>query len=232
MTQKTAWFTLHRIRVALQQGSCEKFTGTVEADETYIGGKAKNMHKDKCAKAIQGRGSVGKTAVAGILKCGETYIDANGDEQKTTSQIRANVVPDTTDKTLAIEVRTNVEGGSELFTDAAPAYRALNGEYIHAFVDHAVKYVEYRVHTNGLENFWSLTKRALKGTYVSVEPEHLPAYIDEQAFRFKERDKKDGGRFVLALSKVKGKRLTYKTIIGNPQGIDSPDPLRGGLRAD
>ena len=235
---------MHSLTSTYVKPSADEAPGDASADGdiqlprlSATGSGLDRAFNDRGLRAASGADSAGANDSHTITPMGYTlqmraYIDANGDEQKTTSQIRANVVPDTTDKTLAIEVRTNVEGGSELFTDAAPAYRALNGEYIHAFVDHAVKYVEYRVHTNGLENFWSLTKRALKGTYVSVEPEHLPAYIDEQAFRFKERDKKDGGRFVLALSKVKGKRLTYKTIIGNPQGIDSPDPLRGGLRAD
>lgn len=119
-----------------------------------------------------------------------------------------------------------------MFTDAHAAYRGLPEEYVHQYVDHAVQYVEGRVHTNGLENFWSLTKRMLKGTYVSVEPEHLKAYLDEETFRYNERKKNDGGRFLLALSGVTGKRLTYKELIGNPDGIESPDPLRGGPRAD
>src|SRR5205823_2600736 len=134
--------------------------------------------------------------------------------------------------TLHGEVTENVAEGSALFTDALPSYQGLAPAYKHEFVDHAVKYAEGKVHTNGIENFWSLTDRMLKGTYVSVEPEHLLAYIDEQAFRFNERAGEDPLRFLKALCGVSGKRLTYKELIGNPQGIDSPDPLRGGPRAD
>lgn len=135
-------------------------------------------------------------------------------------------------ETKKSRVKANVVPGSEVFTDAHRGYVGLPEEYKHEFVDHAVKYVEGRVSTNGLENFWSLTKRMLKGTYVSVEPEYLEAYLDEQTFRFNERERIDAGRFVIALKGIADKRLTYKELIGNPQGIDSPDPLRGGLRAD
>jgi transposase-like protein len=148
------------------------------------------------------------------------------------SRVRAKVVKDTSKEILQGEVKANVAEGSEVFTDAAKGYRGLDEEYVHEFVDHAVQYAEGQVHTNGLENFWSLTKRMLKGTYVSVEPEHLLSYLDEQVFRFNERKKNDAGRFVKVLGGVPGKRLTYRTLIGNPQGIDSPDPLRGGPRAD
>jgi transposase-like protein len=149
------------------------------------------------------------------------------------SRVRAKVVPDTSKRTLHAEIAAAVAEGSEVFTDAHAGYQGLTEQqYRHDFVDHAVRYVEGRVHTNGLENFWSLTKRALKGTYVSVEPEHLMAYLDEQAFRFNLRKGCDAFRFTRTLMQVQGKRLTYRNLIGNPQGIDSPDPLRGGPRAD
>jgi transposase-like protein len=224
VTQKTAWFMLHRIRLAIKQGSFEKMSGTVEADETFVGGKAKNMHKDKREKTIKGRGATGKTIVMGLLERAE--------EEGKVSKVRTNVIPNTGKETIEAEVRANVEPGSDLNTDALKSYQGLGEDYAHQFVDHAIKYAIGMVHTNGLENYWSLVKRMLKGTYVSVEPEHLLAYLDEEGFRFNERDMKDAGRFVKALGGAKGKRLTYQMLIGNPQGIDSPDPLRGGPRAD
>jgi transposase-like protein len=230
VTQKTAWFMLHRVRYALKNGTFEKQSGEVEADETFIGGKEKNKHKDK--KQNAGRGTVGKTVVMGTLERGEPYLDKWGEEQKTASQVRLNIVPDTQKATLQPEVEKNVAEGSALFTDAASAYQGLCEKYGHEVVDHAVKYAEGKVHTNGIENFWSLVDRMLDGTYVSVEPEHLLAYLDEQAFRFNERKGCDAVRFMKALQGFAGKRLTYRELIGNPQGIDSPDPLRGGPRAD
>jgi transposase-like protein len=245
VTQKSAWFMLGRLRLAIQNGSIEKakLSGELEADETFVGGKAKNMHNDVRRKKITGRGASGKAIVAGVLQRGETYIDEQtGEELKTTSQVVVGVIPDTSEKSIGNLVTSNAEEGSALNTDAHPAYRALSAKYGHEFVDHAIKYVEGKVHTNGLENFWSLVKRAIKGTYVSVEEAHLFRYLDEQTFRFNERDcggksyagykAGDSIRFVKALRGVTGKRLTYQELIGNPQGIDSPDPLRGGPRAD
>lgn len=233
VTQKTAWFMLHRIRVAMQTGSMEKFDGEVEADETFIGGLAKNMHKDVRERKITGTGGSGKAVVLGLLKRGEAYTDKRGAAKKSMSKVKATVVADRKGATLRAEVAANVVEGSAVYTDSYAGYRDLNGTYDHRFIDHAVTYAENQVSTNGLENFWTLTKRTIKGTYVSVEPEHLEAYLDEQAFRFNERDlSNDGARFVKLLSQVSGKRLTYRELIGDPQGIDSPDPLRGGPRAD
>ena len=200
ITQKTAWFMLHRIRLAMQTGTFEKLSGQVEADETFIGGKARNMHKDKRKEKIQGRGSSGKVAVMGLL-------ERHG-------EVRTKVVPDTKSRTLQVEVRENVESGSEVHTDALRSYRGLDSEYIHNVVDHAEKYVDGHVHTNGLENFWSLLKRGIKGTYVSVEPYHLFRYLDEQAFRFNERGGKDPDRFSKTLGSVAGRRLTYEELTG------------------
>ena len=190
------------------------------------------MHKAERERKIHGRGAVGKAVVMGILERGETFIDKHGEEKKTPSKVRTNVIANTSREVLHGEVKAAVAEGAELMTDAARGYRGLSDFYKHQFIDHAVTYVEGKVYTNGLENFWSLTKRTLKGTYVSVEPGHLLAYLDEQAFRFNERGMDDAGRFLLALSKATGRRLTYKDLIGNPQGINSPDPLRGGPRAD
>lgn len=198
--QKSAWFMLHRIRLAMQTGTFEKLNGQVEADETYIGGKARNMHKSKREEKIAGRGVSGKVAVLGLL-------ERHG-------KIRAKVVPDTKSGTLQVQVRDNVKSGSEVHTDTLRSYRGLNPEYIHKVVDHAERYVDGHVHTNGIENFWSLLKRGVKGTYVSVEPYHLFRYLDEQAFRFNEREYEDSDRFQKALGNVGGRRLTYDEVTG------------------
>jgi len=200
VTQKTAWFMLHRLRLAMQQGSLEKLSGQVEADETYIGGKARNMHKSKREEKITGRGSSGKVAVMGLL-------ERHG-------EVRTKVVLDTKSRTLQVEVRENVEPGSEVHTDALRSYWGLDPEYVHNVVDHAERYVNGHVHTNSLENFWSLLKRGIKGTYVSVEPYHLFRYLDEQAFRFNEREGKDADRFGKALGSAAGRRLTYSELTG------------------
>jgi transposase-like protein len=198
ITQKSAWFMMHRIRVAMQTGSFVKFSGEVEVDETFIGGKAKNMHKAKREAIIQGRGSVGKTAVMGML------------ERK--GRVLAKVIERTDRETLHTEVKNNVEKDSNLFTDEWRSYRGLDSDYIHEVINHGVEYVKGNVHTNGIENFWALLKRTLKGTYVSVEPFHLSRYLDEQVFRFNERKGKDKDRFLKAVGNVSGKKLTYKQL--------------------
>lgn len=215
VTQKTAWFMLQRIRLAMHNGSLEKMQGTVEADETFIGGKASYMHKHKRVARIRGRGTVGKEAVMSLLDRGERK-DREAKKKKIGkhSLIRVKHIRDTSGETLQGEVKANVEAGSEVFTDAAPAYRGLSPEFVHAFVDHAVTYVEGRVSTKGLENFWTLLKRTLKGTYVSVEPYHLFRYLDEQAFRFNEREQSDAQRFQVAMKQIVGRRLTYKALTG------------------
>jgi transposase-like protein len=200
VTQKTAWFMLHRIRLAMQNGSFEKLSGNVECDETFIGGKAKNMHKSKRDKVIQGRGSVGKTAVFGAL------------ERK--GRVLAKVIESTNRETLHSEVKEKVETGSKLFTDEWLSYRGLDESYIHEVINHGIEYVKGNVHTNGIENFWSCLKRTLKGTYVSVEPFHLSRYLDEQVFRFNERKLNDKERFIGVLEAVSGKRLTYDELRG------------------
>lgn len=201
ITQKSAWFMLHRIRIAMETGSIEKLSGNVEVDETFIGGKAKNMHKAKREAIIKGRGSVGKTAVMGLL------------ERK--GNVRAKVVENVNRETLHAEVKANVEEGANLFTDEWRSYRGLDENYIHAVINHSIEYVKDNVHTNGIENFWSLLKRTIKGTYVSVEPFHLDKYLAEQTFRFNERKGKDKDRFLGVLKAVSGKRLTYNKLIGN-----------------
>src|SRR5471030_308870 len=201
VTQKSTWFMNHRIRFALHSGSFDKpLSGEVEADETFIGGKARNMHKSKRTQKITGTGGKDKTAVMGILERG--------------GKVRTTVVPNRKKSALQAEVRKHFEAGSALFTDALKSYDGL-GEFEHQVVDHAVEYVNGKVHTNGMENFWSLLKRGLNGTYISVEPFHLFRYLDEQTFRYNNRkEMNDYDRFRLALSQITGKRLTYEHLTG------------------
>lgn len=208
VTQRTAWFLLHRIRFAMHNGSLEKMSGRVEIDETFVGSKEKNKHESK--KLNAGRGAVGKAVVMGLLEHGDKETD------KKASRVHAKVVTDTSRTTLHREVRATVEAGSELHTDAWRGYNGLAPEYVHQIVDHAIEYVRDNVTTNGLENFWSLLKRTVKGTYVSVDPTHLDAYLAEQIFRFNNRKTNDAGRFVKATGGINGKRLTYKHLV-SPQ---------------
>ncbi len=206
VTQKTAWFMLHRVRTAMEQGSLEKtelrkLAGLIEADETYIGGLEKNKHKDK--KLNAGRGTVGKSAVMGLLERGT---------REGFSTVRVKKINTADRKTLHGAIKAQVEPDSLILTDALPAYRGLQPDYLHQFVDHAIKYVEGQVHTNGLENFWSLTKRCIKGTYVHCDPVHLDKYLDEEVFRFNNRGTNDEGRFTLAGMSISGKRLTYEEL--------------------
>lgn len=208
VTQKTAWFMLSRLRLALHSEDCGKLGGEVEADETYIGGKARNMHKAKKARmnVKRGRSIAGKVAVMGLLE----RHSKNG-----RSRVRTEVLDGLRKGSVQAHVRNHVEAGSVLHTDAFSSYDGLSKEYVHNVIDHAEKYVEGNVHTNGCENFWSLLKRAIKGTYVSIEPFHLFRYLDEQGFRFNERHGNDAERFVLGLKGIIGKRLTYVALTGS-----------------
>ena len=211
VTQKTAWFMDHRIRYALTTGTIDKLTGEVEADETFIGGKARNMHMDVRKRRITATGPTGKTAVFGVLERSK----ADG----THSKVKTKVITDRKKKTLQAEVKAHVQAGAALYSDALLSYDGLESEYAHQVVDHAVEYVRGHVHTNGLENFWSLFKRGINGTYVSVEPFHLFRYLDEQEFRFNNRGTRenpitDGERFDMAVRRIVGKRLTYAQLTG------------------
>jgi hypothetical protein len=207
VTQKTAWFMVHRIRLAMQTGTFEMKMGgsgnAVEADETFIGGLSRNMHKNVRERRITGPGGSGKVIVMGLL-------ERHGEGSK----VRTRIVLDSSEKTMQGVVRENVESGCEVMTDAHRSYLGLSADYFHQFVNHAEEYVRDNVHTNGLENFWSLLKRNIKGTYVSVEPFHLFRHLDEQTFRFNERKGKDGDRFNKITGQVAGKRLTYKELTG------------------
>src|SRR5216684_1533887 len=216
VTQKTAWFMLQRIRLAMQQGSFSKMKGTCEADETYIGAKARYMHKDK--RTGVGHAGLKKTAVQGILE--RTTPDQN-------SRVVLKVVGTTRRPELCSNVRQNVEQGATVCTDALMSYDDLEHDYDRRVIDHAISYAQGHVHTNGLENFWSLLKRALHGTYVNVEPFHLFRYLDEQAFRFNERKDDDRGRFLKAIASFAGKRLMYSNLIGQEDGGSLPPPPTG-----
>lgn len=212
VTQKTAWFMAHRLRFALTDGGFGLLSGEVEADETFIGGKARNMHIAERKRRITGTGTKDKIAVMGILERG--------------GKVRATVVPNRKKTALQTEVRKHVEAGAALYTDALLSYDGLESDYAHMVVDHAVRYVDGRIHTNGLENFWSLLKRGINGTYVSVEPFHLFRYLDEQSFRFNNRatpnnPMNDFDRFKLALSQITGKRLTLKHLTGKDREPDT-----------
>ena len=198
VTQKTAWHMLHRIRKAMETDSFHKIDGTVEVDETFVGGKAKNMHKARREKLIEGRGPVGKTAVQGILQRG--------------GEVRTFVVPVADANHLQANVQRNVDRRATVYTDAATAYAGLCWSYLHKTIDHVREFVRDQVHTNGIENFWCLLKRSVKGTYTKVAPFHLHRYASEQEFRYNHRQGNDGSRFDALMQRVIGRRLTYRQL--------------------
>lgn len=201
--QPTAWFMLHRVRLAMQTPTIRKMKDVVESDETFIGGASANMHAEKRERVIQGRGAVGKTIVHGVLERG------TGDDP---SQVRAKVIPNTEQVTLMGELLRNVERETVVCTDSSTSYANIADRYIHQFIDHSVKYVEGKIHTNGLENFWSLVKRMIRGTYVHVAAFHLDRYLDEECWRFNWRKLNDGRRFNVVMQGVLGKRITYRML--------------------
>lgn len=215
VTQKTAWFMLHRVRLAMQDNlTGGNLAGEVEVDETYIGGKARNMHKDRRRRAQSaGRNMGNKTVVVGLLQ--------------REGKIQAGVVEDRTKFSMQEMVRGNVEKGTTIHSDEfAHAWR-MDSEYEHQIVNHLAQYVDGNVHTNGLENFWALLKRGINGTYVSVEPFHLFRYVDEQAFRFNNREGlKDHQRFSLLVRHIVGRRLTYKELTGKLEGEKQIESVR------
>jgi transposase-like protein len=213
VSQKAGWFMLQRLRLALQDGSLVKLGGgsaPVQVDETFIGGKARNMHKVKRQRLSRDTGGLqgghGKTVVVGLLERG--------------GKVKTAVIPNRKNNMPEKIVRENVQAGAEVHTDEFPGYYNLKDGYVHKVVNHLEGYVKENVHTNGIENFWCLLKRGLSGTYVSVEPFHLFRYVDEQAFRYNHRKDSHGNklndsdRFQLALSQVAGKRLTFAEVTG------------------
>lgn len=212
VTQKSAWFMLHRIRLAMHDDSSDSLSGHVEADETFIGGRARFMHAERRERVLGGRkaGRQGKVAVMGLLE--RTSPDK-------TSRVRTVIVPNVRRPKLQAELRRHIlmNGDTTVYTDALKSYEvpAKWGRvdaFVHKVIDHATAYVDGVVHTNGMENYWSLLKRMLRGTYVSVEPFHLFRYLDEQAFRFNLRKLNDAARFAIVAAAVVGKRLTFKQL--------------------
>jgi transposase-like protein len=211
VTQKSAWFMLHRIRTSLKDNSLPKIDGDggpIEVDETFIGGKYQNMHRSRRQGLPNGlKADRGKAVVMGML-------------ERDIRKVRAKVIPDVTRATLQNEILNQIERKSTVYTDAAVGYdRLKTKDFVHETVNHMQEYVRGKVHTQGIENFWSLLKRGLKGTYVAVEPFHLDRYVDEQAFRYNNRATRDNplndaDRFVLAVSQIVGKRLTYAELTG------------------
>jgi transposase-like protein len=201
VTQKSAWFMLHRIRLAMQAQSFLKLSGEVEADETYIGGKARNMHADVRERKGITKGNPHHTVpVFGMIERG--------------GLVQAEVVPDVKGSTLRPKIKQSVAPGSTLYTDKLSSYGGFGVRFSHRTVDHAERYVDGRIHTNTIENFWALLKRGLHGTYVSVEPFHLFRYLDERVFAFNLRDRSDYGRFEAVLAAASGRRLTYAEVTG------------------
>ena len=210
VTQKTAWFMLHRVRLAMRSGGLGMMGGEVEVDETFIGGKARNMHLQKREEKITGTGGKDKAAVLGFLRRG--------------GEVKAEVIPNRKKKTLHAMVNEQVTPGASVYTEALASYDGLENQFDHQVVDHAIEYVKGRVHTNGLENFWSLLKRGLKGTYISVEPFHLFRYVDEQVFRYNNRATKheyisDLARFFRVMRHIVNRRITYQELTG--KGTDA-----------
>lgn len=209
VTQKTAWFLLHRIRLAMKNENVGKFggNGPVEVDETFIGGNPKNMHRAKRLKLKKGIDAIQKPTVMGML-------------DRDARKVRAKVIPNVKRETLQNEINAQIEGKSTVYTDGWQGYCDLNTrDFIHETVTHMEEYVRGQVHTQGIENFWSLLKRGLRGTYVAVEPFHLDAYVDEQAFRYNNRATpdnplNDADRFALVVSQIVGRRITYRELTG------------------
>jgi len=215
MTQKSAWFVLHRCRVALQDETETKLGytgGPVQVDETFVGGKFSNMHKSKRAqmratRSVYEAGHMNKTVVMGMLDSKER-------------RVRATIIPNIKRAVLQEQILKHIFGGSKVHTDEATGYIGIPAEkYVHEVVNHLESYVNGKVTTNGIENFWSLLKRGLRGTYVAVEPFHMQRYVDEQVFRFNNRATKDNplndaDRFDLAVRQIIGKRLTYAELTG------------------
>jgi len=200
VTQKTAWFMLHRVRIAMEVGGLEKLSGTVESDETFVGGQAKFMHARRRRERIPEGTHDDMTPVQGVVQRG--------------GRMKAEVVSDTTKVRLQGNVRRWVEPGSAVYTDESRSYWGLDRYYAHKSVNHKQEYVSGDVHTNTMENFWSLLKRAIKGTQVHVSPEHLQRYVNERLFAYNNRSDSDLARMNKAVGNVGRGHLSYAALTG------------------
>ena len=201
ISQEAAWRLGHKIREAWNQDALFPMSGTVEVDETYIGGKEKNKHESK--KLHAGRGAVGKQAVVGILS--------------RDGELRARPVDQTNKPTLQGEIRRNVEPGSTVYTDEAAAYRGMR-EYRHESVAHSAgEYVNGKIHTNGIESFWALLKHGYHGSYHQISVKHLSRYVDEFQHRWNNRDVHALSFMAHTIHGMVGRRLTHRALIdGDP----------------
>jgi len=200
ITQRSAWFMLHRIRKALTPPLTDKLSGEIEIDETLVGGKAKNKHRKKKPFGRRLGPQEAKTLVIGMLQ--------------RRGEVRAAVIADLRKDTTVGEVLTNVEQGSIVYTDGRTSHKWLDILYHHNVIQHCETYARGKVHINTIENFWSQFKRMIHGSYYQVGPKHLHRYLDEQAFRYNHKNTNDGGRFLIAMSQLFGKRLTYRDLVG------------------
>lgn len=205
ITQKTAWFVLHRVRYSLGLNSgTDKLSGIIEADETFMGGNEKNKHKSKRTEGTQGRSVKTKSAVAGVIERG--------------GELRAKKIKNTNGYHLKPFVVKNVEFGSQLMTDEHLGYNGLAQLFKHSRVNHGTEqYVVGNCHTNAMEGFWSLLKRGVNGIYHSISQKHLQQYIDEFVFRYNTRKASETNRFDMMLNNINA-RLTYNTLINADRG--------------
>jgi transposase-like protein len=206
---------LHRVREAMQGLSANPLGGEVEVDETFIGGKARNVHEYVKAAKITGTGGVDKEIVFGIVERG--------------GRVRTGHFETRQKKELQSSIRENIQAGSAIFSDELKSYDRLNKDYRHAVINRAVESVRGKVHTNAMELFWSLVKRQLHGTYIRVEPFHLFRYLDEQAFLYNDRQVKDKDRFELACRQIVGRRLTWDRLTGkdDESAVEGRRPRQG-----
>ncbi len=234
VSQKTAWFMLHRIRLAMQDGGFEKMGGSdggpIEADEAFFGGDPKNKHLSERRKQFKhvldaGGNMVPNPEYKPIIGRATKKIPVMGILDRKARQVRAHVIPRVERRVLQDTILENVSKGSTVYTDGLPDYGNLSKlDFVHETVNHVDEYVRGSVHTQGIENFWSLLKRGLRGTYVAVEPFHLDRYVNEQVFRYNHRLVSDAERFTAAMKQIVGRRLTYDELTGKAESSPEMRP--------